>query len=223
MNVLGELSCLGLFANVPNAAKRTQLGQVTPSTVACHLPDAAVPPALQACLTGSQHVRRLNPFSCYIHRALISMSSMTTLSSSSASRFQFILDNALQDYTKQTGVVLTEYDFANQLELCDSPDEVLMLIRDKAKMLKEYRDGNRRLITWITPVVQFVYVFLGEVISVVSQPYCVQALRMTIFNPLGPKFESEKSHFCWYSCSTQCMCVSFSLLPGPVTCILGGH
>lgn len=133
-----------------------------------------------------------------------SMSSSTTPSSSSASRFQFILDSALQDYTKQTGVDLTKYDFANQLELCGSPDEVLIVIRDKAKKFKEYRDGNRKLITWITPVVQFVHVFavfLGEATSVVSEPHSsVQALRMTVFisNSPVPNSESRKSHFCWY-------------------------
>ena len=96
----------------------------------------------------------------------------TTLSSSSTSRFQFILHNAFQDYAKQTGVDLTKYDFANQFERCGSPDEVLMVLRDKAKKFKEYRDGNRKLINWITPVVQFVYVFarfLGETISIVSR------------------------------------------------------
>jgi hypothetical protein len=94
--------------------------------------------------------------------------SSTTLSSSSAS---FILNNALQDYTQQTGVDLMKYDFANQIERCRSPDEVLMLLRDKAKKFKEYRDGNRKLINWVTPVVQFVYVFsgfLGEATSIVS-------------------------------------------------------
>jgi hypothetical protein len=98
--------------------------------------------------------------------------SSTTLSSSSASRFQFILNNALQDYTKQTGVDLTTYDFANQLERCGSPDEVLWLLRDKAKKFKEYRDGNRKLINWITPVVQVVHVFagfLGEATGIVSR------------------------------------------------------
>jgi fungal STAND N-terminal Goodbye domain len=98
--------------------------------------------------------------------------SSTTLSSSSASKFQFIFHNALQDYTKQTGVDLTAYDFANQLERCGSPDEVLMVLRDKAKKFKEYRDGNRKLINWITPVVQFVHVFagfLGEAASIVSR------------------------------------------------------
>jgi hypothetical protein len=78
----------------------------------------------------------------------------------------------LQDYTKQTGVDLTKYDFADQLERCGSPDEVLRLLRDKAKKFKDYRDGNRNLFKWLTPVVQVVHVFagfLGEATSIVSR------------------------------------------------------
>jgi hypothetical protein len=107
--------------------------------------------------------------------------------SSSASRFQFILNNALQDYTEQTGVDLTTYDFTNQLERCGSPDEVLMLLRDKAKKFKEYRDGNRKLINWITPVVQVVYVFAGfleEATSIVSR---IQASSNGCFNVLSTR------------------------------------
>ena len=108
------------------------------------------------------------------HQAQDSLSSMssTNFSSSSASRFQLILNSALQDYTKETGVDLTKYDFASQLERCRSPDEVLMLLRNKAREFKEYRDGNRKLINWITPVVQFIHVFagfLGEATSIVSR------------------------------------------------------
>ena len=98
--------------------------------------------------------------------------SSTTLSSSSESRFQYIFNNALQDYTKQTGVDLTKYDFVNQLERCGSPDEVLLLLCDKAKEFKEYRDGNRKLINLMAPVVQIVHVFagfLGEATSIVSR------------------------------------------------------
>jgi fungal STAND N-terminal Goodbye domain len=100
------------------------------------------------------------------------MSSSTTLSSPSASRFQLIFESALQDYTKQTGVDLTKYDFINQLERCRSPDEVLALLGDKAKKFKEYREGNRKLINCITPVVQVIHLFagfLGEATSIVSR------------------------------------------------------
>ena len=93
-------------------------------------------------------------------------------SSSSASRFQVILDGALQDYTKQTGVDLTKYDYVSQLDRCGSPDEVLWVLRDKTKEFKEYRYGNRTLMNRITPVVQFVHEFSGyveEAISIVSR------------------------------------------------------
>ena len=96
----------------------------------------------------------------------------TTFSSSSASRFQSILDNALRDYTQQTGVDLAKYDFVNQLESCQSPDEVILLLRDKARKFKEYREGNRKMINWVTPIVQVVHVFsafLGEASSMVSR------------------------------------------------------
>jgi hypothetical protein len=92
----------------------------------------------------------------------------STLSSSSSSRFRSILDNALHDFTQQTGVNLAKYDFVNQLESCHSPDEVIWLLRDKAKKFKEYREGNRKLISRITPLVQVVHVlsrFLGEAFS----------------------------------------------------------
>jgi hypothetical protein len=101
------------------------------------------------------------------------MSSPNSSSSrSSSTKFKAILDNALNDYVKQTGVDLANYDFAQQLEGCHSTDEVLWLFREKAKQFKEYRDGNRKLINWISPVVQVVHVlsgFLGEAISAVSR------------------------------------------------------
>ena len=99
--------------------------------------------------------------------------SSTTLSRSSASRFHVIFDNALQEYTKQTGVNLaTKYDFVNQLECCGSPDEVSELLCNKAKKFKEFRDKYRTLIGLITPVVRLVHVFagfLGEATSIVSR------------------------------------------------------
>lgn len=101
----------------------------------------------------------------------MSSTGTTAPPSSSASRFQFILNDALYNYTQQTGVDLAKYDFANQLQSSSSPDEVLWLLRDKAKKFKEYRDGNRKLINWITPVVQVVHMcasFLGEASSIVS-------------------------------------------------------
>ena len=86
--------------------------------------------------------------------------------------FKVILEKALNEYTKKTGVELAKHDFAQQIEGCTSPDEVLWLLREKAKQFKEYREGNRRLINCITPIVDVVHVLsgcLGEALSVVSR------------------------------------------------------
>src|SRR5712672_3114558 len=85
----------------------------------------------------------------------------TNHTSTSSSNFQSILENALRDYTKETGVDLAKYDFAKRLERCNSSDEILWLLREKAKKFKEYREKNRKLINWITPVVQVVHAFAG--------------------------------------------------------------
>ncbi|KAI9454796.1 hypothetical protein F5148DRAFT_415059 [Russula earlei] len=79
----------------------------------------------------------------------------------SSSNFQSIIESALRDYTEKTGVDLARYDFAHQLESCDSPDEVLWLLRNKAKKFKEYREGNRKLINFLSPIVQVIHAFAG--------------------------------------------------------------
>ena len=90
----------------------------------------------------------------------------------STSIFEVNLDNALNDYTKKTGVDLTKYDFAKQTEGYNSTDEVLWLLRGKMKQFKEYREGNRRLIRCIAPIVDVVHAlsagYLGEAFSAVS-------------------------------------------------------
>jgi hypothetical protein len=81
-----------------------------------------------------------------------------------------MLDDSLNDYTRQTGVDLAEYDSAKQLEGCSSPEDVLRLFSDKAGQFKEYREGNRKLINWTSPIVQVVHMLsgFGEPLSAVS-------------------------------------------------------
>ncbi len=89
----------------------------------------------------------------------------------SSSRFRLILDS-LGEYAKETGIDLTNNPFSTNLQGCNSPDEILQLIQDKAKAFKEFREGNRRLINWLKPVVQVVHAFagtLGEGIGAVSR------------------------------------------------------
>ncbi|KAH9017293.1 hypothetical protein EDB84DRAFT_1566888 [Lactarius hengduanensis] len=78
----------------------------------------------------------------------------------SPSNFQLILD-ALNEYAKETGIDLAKNAFFTSLQGSNSPDEILRLIQDKAKAFKEFREGNRKLINWLKPVVQVVHLFAG--------------------------------------------------------------
>ena len=117
--------------------------------------------------------------------------------------FQAILDRALADYCEQIGVELDKHPFADELRGRDSPDEVLKLLENKANAFKAYRDGNRKLIDWLSPVVKVVHTLsgvLGEAVSLISS--------MRYFCPLYPfisrllaSVQTSKSDLCRRRCS----------------------
>ena len=85
-----------------------------------------------------------------------------------ATSFQAIFDKALTDYCEQSGVQLDKHPFIDELRGIDSPDNVLKLLEDKANAFKVFRDGNRKLINWLSPVVQVVHALSGVLGQVVS-------------------------------------------------------
>jgi hypothetical protein len=95
------------------------------------------------------------------------MSSIPTPSSS----FQPIFSAALSEYAKQTGIDLATCPFAQTLQNCRSADNILDLLQDKAEQFHAYRNGNRKLISCLKPVVQVLHSFSGflaEAASLVS-------------------------------------------------------
>ena len=95
------------------------------------------------------------------------------MSSVSTSNFQSITD-ALADYAKITGIDLSKNPFTATFEQSNSPEAILQLLQARAKTFKEYRDGNQRLISSLSPVVKVLQAFsgiLGEAVSLVSRTY----------------------------------------------------
>jgi hypothetical protein len=95
------------------------------------------------------------------------MSSTTT----SSPNFQSILDAALDNYTRQTGIDLTKHPSADKLQTCRSPDDVLQILSERESAFNEYRDKNCNMIDRLRPVVQVVHTFsgvLGEAAGLVS-------------------------------------------------------
>jgi hypothetical protein len=92
---------------------------------------------------------------------------------SSTSNFQLIID-ALADYAKITGIDLSNNPFAAMLEHSNSPEAILQLLQERERAFKEYRDGDRRLISCLSPMVNVLQAFsgiLGDVVSLVSVTY----------------------------------------------------
>jgi hypothetical protein len=88
---------------------------------------------------------------------------------SSFSNFQLITD-ALTDYSKETGIDLSNNPFVAALEQSNSPDAILQLFHQRERAFKEYRDGSRRLISFLGPAVKVLQAFSGILggISLVS-------------------------------------------------------
>jgi hypothetical protein len=117
--------------------------------------------------------------------------------------FQAILDKALADYRVQIGVELDKHPFSNELRGRDSPDHVLKLLEEKANAFKVYREGNRKLINWISPVVQVIHVLsgvLGEAVGFTNRTECVNYL-FTI--RLSGTIPTSQRNLCWRGCSNH--------------------
>ena len=106
---------------------------------------------------------------------------------SSTYTIQSIID-ALADYTKVTGIDLSQNSFAVAIEHSTSPDGVLELLQEREKAFREYRDGNRRLISCLRPAVTVIQAFsgiLGEAVSLVSHTHHLCNFMMTSPGPVS--------------------------------------
>ena len=103
------------------------------------------------------------------------MSSAVQATSSASSTLNIqCITNALADYTKITGIDLSKNPFAAAIEQANSSGAILKLLQKREKAFKDYREGNRRLISCLSPAVNVIQAFsgiLGEAVSLVSHTY----------------------------------------------------
>src|SRR6266849_4100725 len=100
----------------------------------------------------------------------MSLTHLTGQATSSSSNVQLII-RALADYSKETGIDLSNNPFATALEQSNSPEAILQLLQQREKAFKEYRDVNRKLTNCLSPAVKVLQAFsgiLGEAVSLVS-------------------------------------------------------
>ena len=123
------------------------------------------------------------------------MSSMAT----SSSNFQSILDAALSNYHKHTGIDLTKHPSATQLQNCHhSPDDVIQLLLERETSFKDYREKYRKLIDRLRPVVKVIHAFsgiLGERAGLVSNQQYILLTRSYVYRSLQVPFQPTKVIF----------------------------
>ena len=135
---------------------------------------------------------------------------------SSTSNIQLILDAALADYTKITGVDLSKSSFAAMLEQSNSPEAILVLLQERQKAFKSYRDRYRRLISCLSPAVTIIHAFsgiLGEAVSLVSITHQIcEIFNVVASDPLL----TSKSCVYEHRYPPHCTSPRHALQPGPL-------
>ncbi|KAH8982526.1 ankyrin repeat-containing domain protein [Lactarius akahatsu] len=81
------------------------------------------------------------------------MSSGPQASSSSTPNFRPIFEKALEEYKKKTGKDLTTHPLAAEINGCDSPEAILVVLEGKANELNQSRRSDDRLTKWLNPTV----------------------------------------------------------------------
>jgi hypothetical protein len=90
---------------------------------------------------------------------------------SSSSNFQSIFNIAVRAYEKQTKKDLLSHPLACQLQECDTPASVLVVLQAQVDDLGQARKSDERLTKWLGPTINVLLAFsdiLGEGVSLVS-------------------------------------------------------
>jgi hypothetical protein len=99
------------------------------------------------------------------------MSTSNQTTDPSTSNFIAIFDAAEQEYKTLTKQDLGTHPFAAALEAYNTPDAILGVFRKQTQAFDKFRKGDDKLMTWLTPIVNTLFIFsgtLGEGIALVS-------------------------------------------------------
>jgi hypothetical protein len=93
-----------------------------------------------------------------------------TSSPSQASNFQVIFNNALKAYERRTKKDLLAHPLAAQLQSCNSPSSIIIVLQQQVQELNQSQSSDERLTKWLGPTVNVLHTFsgtLGEGVSLV--------------------------------------------------------
>ncbi|KAF8468603.1 hypothetical protein DFH94DRAFT_816403 [Russula ochroleuca] len=106
----------------------------------------------------------------------MSQTQPTATSSSFSSNFQLIINNALDKYKQRTKNNLCAHPLAAQLQSCDSPSAILVVLQEQVHELDQSWSTDERWTKWLDPTVNVLYDFssmLGSGVSLLFSPASV--------------------------------------------------
>ena len=118
---------------------------------------------------------------------------------SSSSNFQLVVNNALDKYKKRTKNDLIAHPLAAQLQSCNSPSAILVVLQQQVLELGQSRSSDERWSRWLDPTVSVIYALSSTVAACVSL-VCLRTrpcLRFATLHFLAG-FLTCECHFCRY-------------------------
>ena len=95
----------------------------------------------------------------------------SSATSSTSTNFETIFTTALEAYKRQTKKDIASHPLAAQLKSCDSPGDILAVLRAQVQTSDKSQSADEKLTKWLDPTVNVLYTFsviLGDVVGMVS-------------------------------------------------------
>ena len=107
--------------------------------------------------------------------ATITMSQSPPAASSSPA-LQTIFVASLKEYEKKTKKDLLTHPLLVQLQTCNSPTEILTILRAQAQQFEQSTSGDDKLTKWLNPTVNVLYAFSSVIGTGVGLVNSIQAI-----------------------------------------------
>ncbi|KAI0245848.1 hypothetical protein BJV78DRAFT_1158332 [Lactifluus subvellereus] len=107
----------------------------------------------------------------------------------SVSNFTSIFETATKEYKKLTKKDLHNHPFAAQFDRCDSPGAVLGVFQNEAQAFDQFRNGDERLMKWLSPTVHILFTFSATLGEGIGLPF---PSAKTIFTGIGVLLSAAK-------------------------------
>lgn len=109
--------------------------------------------------------------------------SKTSPEAASRSNYQSIFDGALESYQRKTGNDLTKDPLLHILETCNSPDEVLAILRRQIVVPGQSDNSSDEFTKWLIPTVNVIDAFTATVGGAVG---LVSFSKVEVISPISP-------------------------------------